>query len=129
MNYQEEVLNQLKAQTELMRAISNQLRVNAPASPGYRRPLADYKTFDFSVIGAAVIKRDGQGATEVEWMGHRFFRRSVKNKFEPAIWFSRAIGQSEDGTQYATLIKFSGKGHEAEPIPAGLLETKGTPKP
>lgn len=121
MTYQDEVLTQLKAQTELMRAISQQLRINAPASPGYRRPLKDYQTFDFSTIGATVTNRDGHGPTEVEWMGHRFTRRSVKNKFEPAIWFSRAIGQSEDGTQYATLIKFSGKGNEAEPIPAGIL--------
>ena len=122
MTYQDEVLTQLKAQTELMRAISQQLRTNAPASPGYRRPLKDYQTFDFSTIGATVTNRDGYGPAEAEWMGHRFTRRSVKNKFEPAIWFSRPIGQSEEsGTQYALLIKFSGKGNEAEPIPAGVL--------
>ena len=121
MTYQDEVLTQLKAQTELMRAISQQLRTNAPASPGYRRPLKDYQTFDFSTIGATVTNRDGYGPAEAEWMGHRFTRRSVKNKFEPAIWFSRAIGQSDDGTQYAMLVKFSGNGSEAEPIPAGVL--------
>jgi hypothetical protein len=121
MAYQEDVLHQLTIQTEMMKMISQQLKVNAPASPGYRRPLAEYPLFDWSVIGATVTKSDSQGVAEVEWMGHRFFRRSVKNKFGPAIWFSRAIGQSEDGTQYAMLVKFSGTGTEAEPIPAGVL--------
>jgi hypothetical protein len=104
-----------------MQAIAQQLRINAPASPGYRRSLSEYQTFDFSIIGAKVIHKDAHGPTEVEWMSHRFTRRSVRNKFEPAIWFSRAVGQSEDSTQYAMLIKFSGKGNEAEPIPAGVL--------
>jgi hypothetical protein len=122
MSYQDEVLQQLKAQTELMRSISQQLRANAPVSPGYRRPLAEYRAFDWTTIGAVVTKNDGHGPTEVEWMGHRFFRRSVKNKFEPAIWFSRAIGQSDEGTTYAMLIKFSGKGTEVEPVPAGILK-------
>ena len=123
MTYQDEVLTQLKSQTELMRAISRQLRINAPAAPGYRRPLKDYKAFDFSTIGATVTNRDGHGPSEVEWMDHRFTRRVATGKFGDAIWFSRPVSQSEDGgTQYAMLIKFSGKGNEAEPIPAGLLD-------
>lgn len=121
MTYQDEVLTQLKAQTELMRAISQQLRTNAPASPGYRRSLKDFQTFDFSTIGATIINRDSHGVSEVEWMGHRFTRRVGTGKFGDAVWFSRAVSQAEDGsTQYAMLVKFSGKGNEAEPIPAGL---------
>jgi hypothetical protein len=121
MSYQEEVLAQLKAQTELMRAISHQLRVNAPVSPRYRRALRDYPAFKWEIIGADVIARDSQGVSEVEWCGHRFTRRAGSGKFGKAVWFSRATGQSEDGVEYALLIKFGGDGNEAEPIPAGIL--------
>lgn len=121
MSYQDEVLQQLKAQTALMQVIAQQLMINAPASPKYRRPLREYPTFDWSIIGAEVVARDNQGVSEVEWMSHRFTRRSAAGKFGKAIWFSRAIGQSEDGTEYALLIKFAGDSNEAEPIPAGVL--------
>ncbi|GIK36582.1 MAG: hypothetical protein BroJett011_04150 [Chloroflexota bacterium] len=122
MNYQDEVLQQLKAQTALMQMISQQLRVNAPASPKYRRPLREYQSFDWSIIGAEPVTRDAQGISEVEWMGHRFTRRAGSGKFGKAIWFSRAIGQSEDGTEYALLIKFAGEGNDAEPIPTDVLK-------
>ena len=120
MTYQDEVLQQLKAQTALMQLIAEQLRIGAPVSPKYRRPLREFPAFDWATLGAEVIMRDSQGVSEVEWMGHRFTRRAGSGKFGRAIWFSRAIGQSEDGTEYALLIKFA-EGGEAEPIPAGVI--------
>jgi hypothetical protein len=121
MTYQEQVLEQLAKQNQLLQQISYQLRVNAPASPRYRRPLREYPIFDWGRIGAEVVSRDAQGVSEVEWMDHRFTRRAGAGKFGRAIWFSRAIGQSEDGTEYALLIKFAGDSNEAEPIPNGVL--------
>lgn len=118
----DEALGQLAATTELLRVISYQLDrlivQTAPLGPDYRRPLAAFKGFDFSSIGADVIASDGQGVSAVEWNGHQFTRRSAGGKYGDAIWFSRAVGKQDGETQYVRLVAFKGNGKiEAEKIP------------
>jgi hypothetical protein len=74
-----------------------EMSISSNPAPNYRRPLSDYRDFDWASIGAIVLKEDGDGATEVEWNGQAFTRRSPENKFDAAIWFSRCVGKDADG--------------------------------
>ena len=62
-----------------------EMSISSNPAPNYRRPLSDYRDFDWASIGAIVLKEDGDGATEVEWNGQAFTRRSPENKFDAAI--------------------------------------------
>jgi hypothetical protein len=136
MNYQDEVLRQLQEQTRLLSTISQQLGEllrSAAASLGYRRPLSEYRRFDWSSINAQVIERDGLGAKEVEYYSHRYFRHAAGGKFGRAIWFSRPAGPSIDSgrgggdpTGYAMLIKFSERHGEADPVPDDVIRAAGS---
>lgn len=131
--YQDEVLQQLKAQTGLMAMMKATLDAmandNAPASPNYRRQLAEYPNFDWQAIGATVSQSDDHGASEVEWRGHRFTRRSGSGKYGEAIWFSRPTGSDDNGgTSYARLITF--KDNDAEPLQVSVpAQAAPRPKP
>lgn len=86
--------------------------------PNYRYTLAEYWTFDWSSIKAEVIERDNDGPTRVRQNGDIYFRRAPSNKFDPAIWYSRASGHDEDGgALYLTLITFRDYKNEAEALP------------
>lgn len=108
----------MAANNALLATISRQLdrmaQQSAPLSPGYRRDLSEFARFDWSSIGAQVVREDGQGAATVEWNQQRFIRRSGSGKFGKAIWFSRPLGKDDDATTYARLITF--KDSEAEPL-------------
>jgi hypothetical protein len=111
----DEVLEQMRRQTELLEQIA---RNTAPESPDYKRPLAEFARFDWASIKAVVLSTDRQGPTAVEWNGQQFIRRAGAGKFGQAIWFSRATGKRGDETLYARLLTFKGSGQvEAEPIP------------
>jgi hypothetical protein len=93
-----------------------QLAISSNPAPNYQRPLSEYANFDWSSIGAAVLSRDKDGATAVEWNGQVFKRRSPNNKYDAAVFFSRCLGKDAAGNnQYARLIKFTPPA-EAEPI-------------
>jgi len=84
-----------------------QIAVSSNPAPNYWRPLSDYRNFDWASIGAIVLKEDEDGATDVEWNGQVFTRRSPQNRFAAAIWFSRCVGKDADGAnKYARLISF-----------------------
>lgn len=86
-------------------------------SPNYVKPIEDYHGFNWASIQASVVKSDHDGPTHVSWNGQVFTRRSPVNKFEPAIWFSRANGKSEEGdTEYTKLITFR-EIKDADPLP------------
>ncbi len=91
-----------------------------PVAPDYQRPIEEYASFDWSTINASVVARDNDGPTHIEHGGVIYTRRSPQNKFEPAIWFSKASGRNEDGdVQYLKLITFRTiKG--ADPLPSKL---------
>lgn len=75
--------------------------------PNYRKSLAEFTRFDWSSIGAQVVKTDNNGVSAVEWNGRLFIRRSPNNKFDVAIWFSRCVGKDDaGGNRYEKLITF-----------------------
>ncbi len=85
----------------------SEMSISSNPAPNYRRPLSDYQDFDWASIGAIVLKEDKDGATEVEWNGQVFTRRSPNNSFEAAIWFSRSVGKDSEGkNKYLRLITF-----------------------
>jgi hypothetical protein len=84
-----------------------QIAISSNPAPNYQRPLGDYRDFDWASIGAVVLKEDADGATDVEWNGQVFTRRSPQNRFGAAIWFSRCVGKDAEGNnKYARLITF-----------------------
>lgn len=86
-------------------------------APDIRQPIQDYATFNWSSIGAEVLRNDDDGPSLVKWNGKIFKRRSPQNKFEPSIWFSRCVGKREDGANnYETLISFDVIKDDVEPI-------------
>ncbi len=95
------------------------LAASAPqTTPDYQRRLEEYAGFDWQAIGAVVLDTDNDGPSAVEWRGRRYTRRAPQNKFDAAIWFSRAAGKDEDGTvHYERLITFKVQA-EPEPLPA-----------
>jgi len=74
-----------------------EMSISSNPAPNYRRPLSDYQDFDWASIGAIVLKEDIDGATEVEWNGQVFTRRSPQNSYDAAIWYSRSVGKDSDG--------------------------------
>lgn len=92
-----------------LESIADSLRVMAGASQKgakHTRPLAQFKTFDWSSIGATVDKSDRYGAAVVHSNGQIYTRKS-KPDFGEDIWFSRSLGKGEDGrSRYDVLIKF-----------------------
>jgi hypothetical protein len=101
-------------------------------SPNYIKPIEEYRAFNWASIQASVVRSDQDGPTHVSWNGQVFTRRSPVNKFEPAVWYSRASGKSEDGeTEYAKLITFR-EIKDADPLPEkarGIINRAPAPQP
>jgi hypothetical protein len=73
----------------------------------YQRPLSEFPTFDWSLIGAEVLKADQWGAAIISWRGKEYYRRS-NDTYGADVWFARGNGKRDDGkTNYDWLIKFS----------------------
>jgi hypothetical protein len=103
--------------TRLADAVERLARGNEPEEPNYIRPIEEYQGFDWTAISASVVHQDPDGPTHIEWGGVLWTRRSPKNKYEPAIWFSRAAGKDVEGNvKYLRLITFRTIG-EADPLP------------
>jgi DdrB-like protein len=84
-----------------------EISISSNPAPNYRRPLSDYRDFDWASIGAIVLQEDKDGATEVEWNGQVFTRRSPDNSFDAAVWYSRSVGKDSEGkNKYLRLITF-----------------------
>ncbi len=93
-------------------------QLNSKEAPNYEYPLESFRDFDWSSIGAQVIRKDQFGAAIVSWNGKQFVRRSPSNKFAAALWFSKCIGKDEDGSnKYQRLITFKSLNNkEVEPV-------------
>ena len=87
----------------------------APLAPNYRRQLSEYAAFVWPDIGATIVEGPKEAPAVVEWNGHRFKRRSGNGKYGEAVWYSRPVGKSEDGAEYARLITFKDL-DEVEPL-------------
>jgi DdrB-like protein len=108
------IMEALVQQTQLLDRLVRVVEARQPA-PGYVRNLSDFQTFDWSELGATVTQTDADGVAVVTWRGHQYVRRSPSNKFNPAIWFSRAVGKDDNGeNRYERLITFK---ELAEPEP------------
>ena len=105
---------------EKLAELISQLVPNNTAAPNLQSTLENFKTFDWSTIGATVERSDQYGAAIVTWRGQQFVRRAPSNKFGEAIWFSRCTGKSETGENvYERLITFRPVSRiEVEPLPA-----------
>ncbi len=89
------------------------------AAPNYLHPLEEFASFDWSRIGAEVVRSDRWGAAIVSWRGLQFVRRSPSNRYGEAVWFSRCVGKDENGNnRYEKLISFKPISQtEVEPLP------------
>ena len=87
-------------------------------APNYQQHLEEFATFDWASIGAIVERSDAQGAAIVNWKGKQFIRRSPTNKFGAVVFFSRYIGNDEQGVKkYERLCTFKSlEKVEVEPI-------------
>jgi len=117
-----EILIQLLHQhTILLERIAIATEQNTSA-PNYTVSLEKYHQFDWASIGAVIEQTDIDGVAAVIWQNKRYTRRSATNKFQPAIWFSRAIGKNDQGeTQYERLITFKAM-PQPEPLPAKVKQ-------
>ena len=112
----EQLVRLHQQQLEMLTRIAESLE-NQKGTPNYQIQLAEFAQFDWSGIGATVEQRDRDGVAIVVWRGKRYVRRSVANKFQPAIWFSRSLGKDEEGnSRYERLITFKELAN-AEPLP------------
>ncbi len=117
MSEQPELLSLLSRIADAVELLAQSGR---PVAPNYTRPLEDYGSFDWSTINAHVIRADQDGPTHLEWGSETWTRRSPSNKFEPAVWYSRASGRDDDGnTLYLRLITFK-KLSDSDPLPANV---------
>lgn len=108
------ILGQLIRISDALEAIA---RAGEPAEPNLVKPLDEFSSFDWSSIGASAVHQDQDGPTHLEWGGYVWTRRSPSNKYDPAIWYSRAAGRDAEGNvRYLRLITFRKVG-EAEPVP------------
>lgn len=113
-------------------AVESLARGGGPVEPNLVRPIEEYPTFDWSAIGASVVQRDPDGPTHVEHQGGLYTRRSPQNKFDPAIWYSRANGRDDNGdVRYLRLITFKPL-KDAESLPRGVereIQARADQKP
>jgi len=93
INEQNEILRMIAASLEGIESHLRQIAVSSNPAPNYQRHLSEYPTFDWPSIGAAVLNRDGDGVTAVEWNGQVFTRRSPNNKFDAAVCFLAILGR------------------------------------
>lgn len=97
-------------------------QVQAQPAPDLQYHLRDYPGFDWSTIGAEVIKRDKHGAIAVKYCGRIYTRRNPQNKYGPAIWYSRNAGSNGEKTVYDCLIKFDDFEPAADPLNPKTVE-------
>jgi|GEM_PF-1770597 hypothetical protein len=99
-----------------------------PAALNLVRPMDEFWNFDWSAIGAEIVKDDADGPTHVQHNGALYTRRSPTNKFDPAIWYSAPAGKDGDGNvEYVRLITFRDF-KDADPLP-GKVTNNGHKAP
>jgi DdrB-like protein len=112
------ILQMIAASLQGVESHLRQIAISSNPAPNYQRTLSEYPGFDWSSIGATVLKEDSDGVSVVEWNGKTFTRRSANNKYPEAIWFSRPAGKDADGNlRYERLVTCK-RPSEAEPIAA-----------
>ena len=124
MNQDTYVGEQLKRIAE---ALEKMAAAALPPSPDHRFPIGEFVTFDWSSIGAHIVKQDRSGAAVVGWNGYTFVRRMVDStKTGKAILFSRNDGKDEGGAKYHTLVRFVGN-LEIHELPDSIARIANSP--
>ncbi|KKD38792.1 hypothetical protein WN50_07010 [Limnoraphis robusta CS-951] len=83
-------------------ATSSMLSTDSKA-PAYQVDIKSFPKFDWDSIGATVVECDRDGVSIVRWGGRDFKRRAKQN----AVWFSRSLGEGENGrVEYEVLVRF-----------------------
>lgn len=132
-NHTQDLKKLIEDQGELIKKMSYQLRkvhqaVQDLMNPNYRRSLAEFAGFDWASIGAVVTKQDADGPAEIQCGHFRYTRRNGSGKFGKAIWFSRCVGQNEQGKLYVRLITFKDTS-EAEEVDGKVAQALPEPDP
>lgn len=113
-----QLLTYLNAIAQSLGEISSRL---GPEAPNFQRPLAEYRAFDWSGIGAVPDEEDNYGVAVVSYGGYQWKRRHGTGKYGKAIWFSRASGRNEEGeADYLRLVTFKDLA-PVEPLSADLV--------
>lgn len=84
----------LQQQSEILSRLKK-LEATRPSRRYTSRPLAEYKSFDWTSIGAEILERDEDGVSSIQIGLDIYTRRAPQNKFKPAIWFARYIGEGK----------------------------------
>ncbi len=124
----EEISATLERVAMFLTSCANALdRLSPKTAPNYQFPLEQFKTFDWSSIGATIEKCDQYGAAVVSWNGQQYTRRSPSNKFDPAVWFSRCVGKGDDDKNvYERLVTFKPLSKtEVDPLPEKVRSFMG----
>lgn len=103
----------------LLERIAIALERMAPreSAPNLVYDMTEWKSYDWSALGATVLVRDKDGPAIVEWGGNRYTRRSPNNGWGAAVFYSRCIGTDETGKKlYDRLIAFKELPKNAKPI-------------
>lgn len=101
-------------------------------APNYKRPMREYKNFDWGAINARAIARDTHGPTQVEWNGRLFTRRnSTDKKKGSAIWYSCVVSGtvSEGNVKWGRLITFKDSASDPEPLDEKIARQAAQPAP
>jgi hypothetical protein len=86
-------------------------------APDIQMPIERFHSFDWAQIGAQVLQEDEFGTAIVSYRGKAYKRRSPDNSYNPAIWFSRAIGKDDEGrNRYVRLITFKPMSDDVQPM-------------
>lgn len=80
-------------------------------------PLAAYRSFDWSTIGASVLASDADGVSVIRTAAGKICKRRSNDRFGTEIWFSYAAGRAASGdTRYVKAVEFK---DVAPPEPLG----------
>jgi hypothetical protein len=91
--------------------------------------LGDFKTFDWSAIGATVVQRDDDGPALIRAANGKLCKRRSKDKFGDDIWFNYPDGKDSDGNViYRRVIHFK-EIKDAEPLSRKIEKALSNAKP
>lgn len=68
----------------------------------YMRTIDEFKSFDWSSIGATILRSDKDGLPDVVRWGERIYKRRAKPDQDNNVWFSCSLGEGA----YDKLITF-----------------------
>lgn len=101
------IYKQLDTQNQLLERIATTLEKQPEATvtqkgSRYMRTIDEFKSFDWSSIGATILRSDKDGLPDVVRWGERIYKRRAKPDQDNNVWFSCSLGEGA----YDKLITF-----------------------